>query len=275
MNNEIVHYGVKGMHWGVRRDRTEATTLSKPERKEAKNNIKKLSGKTFDSKYGGPGNPFTREISVDDYNNLSTKKYVVRKGQELKRVSTNKNEALDRPTYVSYTPSDKNLYRGIMPVVNSKLRIAGAKTYKSNYEYTYKTLETLRSPSEKERVDAFASLFDNPSITLKNGKKVTGKELLKKSYPKEVKTLNAQQLGLRFYNNFTETQGVTKYPINSAYFEELRRRGYNAVIDDNDRKHLSEAPLIILNPDGSIKRMSLKKLSADEINNAQRKLKVE
>jgi hypothetical protein len=213
-------------------------------------------------------------MTEEQYKKLSTKDHVVKKGQEIGRVTRNKDEGLSDVTYVSYKKGDRNLYRAIMPVVNDKFKFGGDKKYKSHYEATYKALETLKSPSEKERVDAFASLFDSPSIKLKNGKTVTGREFMKSQYPKEVKTLNAQQLGLRFYNNFTENQ-FAKTPINTAYFDSLRKRGYNAVVDDNDRVHLSEAPLILLNPTGTLKRMSVKKLSADDINNAQRQLNVE
>jgi hypothetical protein len=46
------------------------------------------------------------------------------------------------------------------------------------------------------------------------------------------------------------------------------------VVDDNDRGHLSEAPLIVLNPNGTLKRMHVHPLSADDINQAQLDLKL-
>jgi hypothetical protein len=158
-----------------------------------------------------------------------------------------------------------------MPLTNSKnpFKTGGNKTYKQHYEITYKALNTLKSPSEKERVDAFVGLMDTPSIKLKNGKTVTGRQFLKRDYPKEVKTLNAQQLGLRAYKDFTQMQGEVTTPLNSAYFKTIREKGYNMVVDDNDRGHLSEAPLIVLNPNGTLKRMHVHPLSADDINQAQ------
>jgi uncharacterized protein (UPF0297 family) len=162
-----------------------------------------------------------------------------------------------------------------MPVVNSgPFKRGGNKKYKNSYEATYKTLETLKSPSEKERVDAFSNLFDTPAIKLKNGKTIDGREFMKRDFPKEVKTLSSHQLGLLFYNRFTDSQGA-KTPLNTAYFNSLKEKGYNAIVDDNDRGHLSDTPLMILDPNGRLKRTKIKALTADEINNAQRRLQVE
>lgn len=267
----LSHHGVKGMKWGVHRNRTEATTLSKADRKQAKKNISALGKTSFESKYG---NDFVeRKITQEQYNKLSTKAVTVRKGTEIARVTKRKDEQLQDMTYVSYKAGDKNLYRAIMPLVSSRLplMIAGRKTYGATYEATFKNLTTLKSPSEKERIDAFTELFDSPEIKLRNGKMVTGRQFMKSAYPREVKTLNTQQLGLRFYNNFTENQ-FAKTPINTAYFKKIQDRGYNAIVDDNDRKHLSDTPLIILNPNGTLKKMSVKALTADDINKAQLKL---
>lgn len=269
---ELSHYGVKGMKWGVRRERMTPTTLSKGERKEGRDNLKKLSNQVIDSKYAD--GLFNRKMSQEQYNKLSTKTHTVAKGTEVGRITSRKDETLGEMTYVSYKPGDRNLYRGVMPVVQSPFKRGGNKRYKTTYEATYKSLETLKSPSEKERVDAFSELFDTPSIKLKNGKTVTGREFLKKTYPKEVKNLTSHQLGLRFYNEFTEGQ-YAKAPMNTAYFNKIKERGYNSIVDDNDRKHLSDTPLMILDPNGRLKKTKIKTLTADDINNAQRRLKVE
>jgi hypothetical protein len=150
-----------------------------------------------------------------------------------------------------------------------------AKRYADSYEATYKALETLRSPSEKARVDAFIELFDKPSVTLKNGKTITGREYMSRAgYPREVKTLNSQQLGLRYYKDFLENQ-YKETPLNTAYFKNVAEKGYNSIVDDNDRDIVSKAPLIVLNPNGTLKKMNVRTLSADDINNAQLQLKVD
>lgn len=271
--DELLHYGVKGMKWGVRK--TEPTTYSKADRKQAKENVKAFSKASMESKYKTGEDLFTRRMSKEEYNKLSTKDFTVKKGTTVRRVSQRKDEKYDGSTYVSYTKTDQGVYRTVMPLVNSKnpFKSGGAKTYKQHYEHTFKALNTLKSPSEKARVDAFAALMDTKSITLKSGKVVSGRQYLKRAYPKEVKTLDTQQLGLRAYKDFTMYQGNTKDPLNTAYFKKVSEMGYNAVVDDNDRGHLSEAPLIVLNPDGTLKKMKVHPLTNDEIIKSQLELK--
>lgn len=270
--DELAHYGIKGMHWGVRRDRT---TLSKDDRRQARKNIQALTKRSLDNKYAD-GNLFERPMSEAEYKKLSNKTETFRKGQTVQRVTTRKDEqSYPGITYVSTNKADRDIYRAVMPVVNGVTRFGGDKSYKKHYEVTFKALETLKSPSQKERVDAFSALMDQPSVKLKNGKTLTGREyMVKLGYRREVKTLNSQQLGLRFYKQFAEDQGNgMDSPLNSAYFNSLKEKGYNSVLDDNDRDNLAKTPLIVLNPNGSLKTMSVKPLSADDIVNAQLNLK--
>lgn len=260
--DELVHFGIKGMHWGVRK----GNTLSKSERAEASANYQAKLQRIQETKYS----KISSGISQEQYKKLSTKSVKVQSGQDITRITLRKNEKFRDLTYVAYKPGDVNAYRSAMPAAGT---LGGQKKYKDAYEATYKSLETLRSPSEKERVDAFISLFDTPSVKLRDGRTVTGRKFLAdySIYSREAKTLNAQQLGLKTYTDFLRTQWMD-IPINEAYFNKLRAKGYNAVVDDNDRGHLAETPLILLNPNGSLKKLSVKKLTADDVNNAQRKL---
>lgn len=270
--DELAHYGVKGMKWGVRREETRST-LTRAERKDARKKTKAFRDHVFEREIAlNGGNYFQQRVISDaEYKSLGTKKHVVRKGRTVGRITQRKGEKLRDLTYVSYTNRDRNVYRAVMPMLGS-IKSGGNRRYKTSYEATYKTLETLKSPSEKERVDAFVELFDTPSIKMKNGKTLTGREYMARlGYRKETKTLNSQQLGQKFYYDFVSSQYMNM-PINTAYFTRLRDKGYNSIVDDNDRGRLSDVPLIILNPNGTLKQMSVKKLSADDINNAQRQL---
>jgi hypothetical protein len=265
----LAHYGVSGMKWGVRR---EKTTLSKDTRKEARTNLKTFAKSTITEKYGAdPDLLKPRVISPEEYAKLSSKPpRPIKKGDTIYRVTSRENETFRDLTYVTTNKKDNEVYKAIMPL--GLLQRGGAKTYKTKYEAQYKALETLKSPSEKERIDAFTELFDTPSIKTRTGKLITGREMMKSGpYKKEAKTLETQQLGLMFYKQFNDTAFV-KAPLNDAYFNNLRSKGYNSVIDDNDRGHLTKAPLIILNPDGSLKQMSVRKLHPDEVTTAQLQL---
>lgn len=268
----LAHYGVKGMRWGV--VKTDPTTLSKEQRKEAKANFNKFSAQVVEKKYATGF--LSRPMSDAEYKKLGTKDLVLNKNQAVRRVTRREDEKFNGGiTYVSYKKQDVETYRAVMPLVSSVFARAGSKQYKQSYEATYRATERLKSPSEKARVDGFVELFDNPSVKLKNGKTITGRQLLERTgYKYEVKGLTAQQIGQKFYKNFTELQ-YKDTPLNTAYYESMRKKGYNAVVDDNDRGHLSNTPLILLNPDGTLKRMNVKPLTADQINNAQRNLKID
>lgn len=272
----VAHFGVKGMKWGVRKDKSYDSTESRAVRRATRKNTSQFNSEFITRKYGN--SIFDRKITKEQYDALSTKELTLRKGQTVRRVTKSSEDRLGDITFVSYKKVDQNTYRAVMPLVNSKnpLKLGGNKRYNNTYEATYKALSTLRSPSEKARVDAFIDLMDSREIRLRGNKVITGREFMRRNgFKKEARTLDRQQLGLKFYRQFTEEQGSKRNKLATAYFDKLRTQGYNSVVDDNDRYNLSETPLILLNPNGTLKRMNVKRLSADEINQAQRDLHVE
>ena len=58
-------------------------------------------------------------------------------------------------------------------------------------------------------------------------------------------------------------------PLSTAYFKSLQATGYNAIQDDHDRGFLSKDPLIILNPNATLKTTSVRPLTNNDINRAQ------
>ena len=62
-------------------------------------------------------------------------------------------------------------------------------------------------------------------------------------------------------------------PVNSAYFKAVRKAGYNAVQDLNDRGIVSDRPMIALDPKGTMRETGRRTLDAWAINEAQRKVK--
>ena len=261
----LEHHGILGMHWG--RHKSEGSPkITKADKKAAKVNTRAALNTSLSARLNRNWNPV---ITQDEYNKLSTKNVTIEKGSDFARVSTHKDENYKNITYVSWHPEDKVLYRAVMPNINKKFLVKSVP----NYEHTLKTVETLSGPSEKARVDAFSELMDTPSIRLKNGKTTTARELLRKQgFKQEVKQYDSHQLGLRFYNQFM-ANSYMETPLSSAYFNNLKTKGYNMVADDNDRNILSREPLILLNPNGSIKKMSVRQLTPQDINEAERTFK--
>ena len=45
---------------------------------------------------------------------------------------------------------------------------------------------------------------------------------------------------------------------NNNFFNELRKMGYNAIVDENDAGHYTKSPLILLNPGSDVSSSSVK-----------------
>lgn len=263
LDDVVIHFGIKGMHWGVRKKVDPKDQLTKQEKKAAKKNIRKAIDSAATARIE---RMFNSEITQKKYSELSDEDTLIKKGAELARVSTHMDEKYSRMTYASHDPKDKVLYRAVMPGVNKKFLFKSVP----NYEHTLKVTQDLRGPSEKKRVDAFSELFDTPSVTLRNGKVVTGREYLKKlGYKKEAKALETHELGLKYYNDMM-ADAHRDTPLSSAYFKNLESKGYNMLADDNDRNILSRDPLILLNPNLTVERTSTRLLTKRDINEAER-----
>lgn len=249
----LAHHGVKGMKWGVRRDRA-TNKLSKSEKKAYNNEMGKVLDKRF-------ARIFDTEGSLD-ISRLSDKKVEIAKNSEVYRVVGKKNKDA-KDSYISTNQQDRANYKIAIP----------PKPFSQNYEVTLKTTNKLTSPSEKERFDAFTTILDQPSVVLKDGKTITGREYLKQNgYRSKVKDVDTQRVGAATYRQVIQTQWMDN-PFNDAYFNEVRSRGYNALIDDNDANIVSKSPVILLNPDYTVKRTSIKPITKNDINDAKRKFK--
>lgn len=269
----LEHHGIKGMHWGVRKESLRShTTLSKDERKKANKNYHAFASSVLEKKFGPKATLFRDPITENEYKTLSNKDEIIEKGHTLYRTTEREKEQFRSMTYVTTNRKDADVYNAVL--AKTGLLGLGGRSYKPTYETTLSSLENLKSPSEKTRLDAFVNLMDTPSITLKNGKVVTGREILRNSeeFKKDAKRLDAHQLGLQSYNTFLKDQYLDT-PLNTAYYKSIRDKGYNALIDDNDQGHLANQPLIVLNPNGSVKKMETRQLTADEINRIKGSLK--
>lgn len=264
VDNFLAHYGVKGMKWGVRKDHYreyhEVATV------DTANNIAKRQMANVNMvRYMAKGRSKQERRKFDDawYDSLSTGKEFVEKGHHLSRVVRGVDgNALSGYLYVSQIKSDHDMYTATIPAFTNGFK-AGKRQYHSAYQVSLETKRRLAMPSAKERVDTFIEQLQTPG----------GKQWLKDNgYKKEIDELNAKEVGLKYYDRFNKYAGNKDIKFNNQYFNTVRAKGYDALIDDNDAGIWSKKPTILLNAKGAVKITDVRQLSANEINEAQRKV---
>jgi hypothetical protein len=278
---ELAHHGVKGMKWGVRKDDSVAdvhrTTEARGDRKQASHAATAYMVKA------NMKNPSMRKMTPEKYAALTENGRTFAAGLELNRITKANSETIRAGAlFVSKEKEDQEFYKAIIPATGLKTLpflpgsfVSGGQKVYESYEQTLKTTQKLKLPSDKERVDAFMHILSQPVVAVpgKNAP-VTGRAYLEAhGYGKQFAGKTDQQATFSAYYQFLRTQGNQSDPVNKAYFDHLRAKGYNAVLDENDAGRYSKDPLILLTPDKSVKSTGIRRLTADEINSAQRNLK--
>lgn len=260
----LAHYGVKGMKWGVRKEHyreyhpvaTVDTANNIAKRQMANVNMVRYMAK-------GRGIQERRKFDEQWYNSLSTGKEYIDKGHDLSRVVRGVDgNAMSGYMYVSQLKSDHDMYTATIPAFTNGFK-AGKRQYHSAYQVSMETKKRLAMPSAKERVDTFIEQLQTKD----------GQQWLKDNgYKDEIHELNAKQVGLKYYDRFNKYAGNKDVKFNTTYFNAVKSKGYDALIDDNDAGIWSKKPTILLNAKGSVKITNVRQLSANEINDAQRKV---
>ena len=227
MNNELFHYGVKGMKWGVRRD---------------KETLDRLAGRAYKIDYKDNGD------------------YIIRKGSKLHRVSASPTNNRKGYAYTSFTDEDVKGYRKEISAWLDEIN--GVRTY----DLTLKVTKDLVIPSEQEKVKSFIKLVGDDKISSKdlyvmranntssdslNGKpKKISDALQKNGLQKEVADAYALFSMEMFHND--------KYK--EIFFDDLKKKGYNAIDDLEDAISHRVNPLIVFERENT-----LKLIRADEL----------
>lgn len=258
MEDTLIHYGVKGMKWGVRRYQGYDGKLT------ALGKRRKLQGKQTALSENPDGS------------------YSLKKGTVVQRISDVKNETPRGSTYVSFTPYDNASYDDFFATKLQNSQVEQTMDSKI-YRHTLTTTKELRFPSRDTASDVFIKqMKSNPEEYFKimgNSRRLSDfasypirvTEIMRKRldsswgdtlyqrgynfYTSRYKDMTVSQLKndafLDFMNAIAESEAEG---LKKSFISELSRNGYDGVIDYNDSEGLgtrggygSEAPLIIFN----------------------------
>jgi DUF971 family protein len=265
----LKHYGKLGMHWGVRN--ADRSTESRSDRKASSAALSAYMYKMVKDE------PMYIHMTETEYKALSRKGETFAKNTTIRRISMGPSAQVSGALFASRLMEDSAYYRAAFPAIGplAGKKGGGKKLYKKpSYEIEYSTVAKLSSPSEKVRVDTYLKILDTPSVKLagKNAP-ISGRQYLEnQGYSPKFKQYDSKELGLKTWASFVRTQGNRSDPLVLAYFDSLRTKGYNALPDDQDRRLVTKAPLILLDPEHTLKVGSVRKLTTNEINKAQRQL---
>lgn len=257
---ELYHYGIKGMQWGVRRYQNKDGSLTPAGKKRydddsGDNNEESQSTKSRNiltkrniaigaavagaalatmgamyvvKKNDIPIHMTTFNFGHDvDVNSLSSKDLFIPKGTKFHRVSSKSVEDYaqeGKRIYASYLREDAKLYKEEMPRFIRRWGEQGiiSDDGKKAYEHVMKMNKDVKAPSKK----IMAELY--------------------------MKVKGTDKVDLGHYQRFMSNLNNSDNPETKKFFQYVKEMGYNAVIDENDAGNYTKSPLILLDPKNDI-----------------------
>lgn len=292
--DELYHHGIKGMKWGIRRFRKKDGSLTSAGKKryqikgdgkikqyvDKKTNVRRTrlvnnyrkSGKSEAEAQAAAEKRLKIEKAIAITAGLTvtacaayyaknkwTNTYcdqILKSGTTFHNLDSKANPRPGEHLYVNYRKDDTDYFRGHFAV--NKMRQTG---HVFNHEIT--ATGDIKIPSLNTRKNTFKQLYDSDPE-------------FRKAFS-EHSRLKPNASAKEVYKNMWMKMGDKDNPeFNTAkrkYFEALRQKGYEAIVDEWDTRPTvfrSEAPLILLNTSSkSLGEMTIRELQTSDIFTAQ------
>lgn len=237
---DILHYGVKrksGRYpWGSGERPYQRSTGSLVEKGIAKKKklAKDLLGRNISRREAASTTKFNEPITM-------------KKGDKVQHIGVKFNGLREGQLYVTATDYDNKLYEAFLSL---NLKSKGFDPSK----ITLTLSEDLRSPSSKEQRTVFNEYYS------KNKKSVDG-DLAEWAKTKDKKLEG--DIYDNFMNSLESSSGSQR-----GFYEELKKKGYNAVLDEHDITGSwmqGQAPLIIMDQLATISDYKIDRIDNDRL----------
>lgn len=180
------------------------------------------------------------------------------------RVSDKKETLKNTYNYVSTNKKDHNEYVGNYAQLLNKA-----------YSIKMTSSSAFVSPSTRKRVEAFVSLYKSDPMVKKslvdNHKNIHILKSLvfgKKHFDKMYSKMDDVKLVKKAYKDFAADLALDR-KLGNKYINTFKKKGYNSIIDDNDRLNgYSKSPLIVFDMAKNLKVSDYHKLNEKEMNAA-------
>lgn len=222
----LEHFGVKGMRWGVRKVDTPAPSLAKAE-----------------------GVTMRRDGSIDILPGANLQRLVRSNGQSL---------PMKDVTYASINEYDNARY---IKTIGGKGFFGGGRDTILSIQAT----KPIKAPSTDEATKIVSDLITKDSKFRESNTDILGRPINDKDLADIRKDPSGKTAQMWYWQT---NQALTFDPkfspgadhVQKTVRETMLAKGYNALRDENDASGISKAPVIIFNPQDSLKVVGKKQI---------------